>query len=437
MENTKFDRKKVIEEMQKLKTKIIEDIKTNYPEKSEKEIDNEIQHRLLNIKYLGKIELTNEYGELVEKNWYAVIEQHSGEFQITYYDENQSFLGVQKGMEENILPAESLMWNKPKEMEKIKEKDIEKARTLEQLEEDEKQEEKKKQTQELSKKQSETQLTKAQVNTLSGPKTKMSQIVNGIPLRNIIGLEGEYIQLVDADTLRKILPDVKVPASQKNIPIEIFPDGTANVIGEDKLKLSNVEGTNSIKEHTTVTNEGMVRQEQNIETFNIVATGAMNVISIGYDENYYEKDYQEIKFGVRDIEHPTQIAYSELESVHFDPIQDDNTREYIKETADGKYKGTNTIERAEKHEKCEEELEAEDVDADKNNDNIHDEDVLRYAQAMNIRIVDEHGYPTTEYDLELAKQELEERLEENPDASIEEIIEGDQKQLGPQDNRRY
>ena len=63
--------------------------------------------------------------------------------------------------------------------------------------------------------------------------------------------------------------------------------------------------------------------------------------------------------------------------------------------------------------------------------------VIKYAEAMNIRKVDINGYPTQEYDLEDAKQQLKKRWEEEPDASLEELITGGQKQRGPQNNRRY
>lgn len=447
MENANFDRKKVIEEMEALKAKRIDEIKRDIIGRNEIEVDEEGLNKAVIAKYLGKMEFVNEQGELVDKDVFILIEEHSGQFQVRYYDEDQKLLGIQRTLDEDIIPSGDMIGKLPEEMKESEGKDIEDAKTLDELKEEQKQEEQEK-TEEVQeeqqlpgledeKKQEGSQLTKAQVNKMAGPKTRLNQVVNGRTLANTIGLTGMYIQLVDADTVRKMIPDAKIPVGQRNVPIEIYPDGTANVIGEDKLKCSSLEGRTSTKEHTTVTNDGKVQNEQNIETFNIVSTGGMETIAIGYDENYSGKNQQEIKYGVRDREDPTKIAYSELETVHNDPKQDSDAQEYRKEATKGINKGTDTIERAEEHQGCGDDLEAEDVDANKNNNNVHEEDAIRYARAKGLYMVDYYGNATG-YDLQTAKEELEQLYSEGKDIDqiIEEVEEEEVKTLGPGENPR-
>ena len=142
MENTKteFDRVKVIQDMQALKEKKMNDIERKLIASGQIAIDKEQLSKSIEIKYLGKIELVGEYGEKIERDWYAAIEQVNGEFQITYYDENQQFLGIQQGIDEKIIPSQSLMWERPGEMN-IKKEDIENAKTQENLEQEQKEEE--------------------------------------------------------------------------------------------------------------------------------------------------------------------------------------------------------------------------------------------------------------------------------------------------------
>ena len=405
MENA--NREKLIEEMKALRDKRISEIKALnerngiYPNVIE-------ESQQITVKYLGKMEFTVAgREELVEKDVFMTIEEIDGQYQIRYYDEDQKLLGIQRVTDEDIILSSYLSTKTTEEQRKIQReldaKDKEEAKTLEELEEEQTKEEA--EAQQLPGLQDGPQLTRTQVNTMKGPKTELNQIIDEETLGNVIGLEGKYMQIVDADTVRKLIPDIEIPTSQKTIPIEIFPDGSANVIGEDKLQFSAIEGTNSFEEHVTMTNDGKVRNEQNLETYNIVSKGKMHTIAVGYDENNGAP--LEIKYGRRDIENPRDIAYADLESVHFGPLQQDDRTQQYQEEASGIDKGQDTIEAA----------------------------VEKYAIAMNIRKTDMYGYPTSEYDLETAKQELEERWAENPDATLDELIEEDQKQLGPEDNR--
>ena len=397
MKEKKLDTKKIIDDMQALKVQIIDSrVKT-----SDVKLDKEKLAEEITIKHLGKIALENEMGEIVEKDWYAVIEQHSGEFQITYYDQDKKLLGIQRGITENIIPSGSIMWNIPKEMQKLKAEDLEEAKTLEQLEDEQNKEEK--EPEQLPGIQEEgPQLTKGQVDSgdLGGPKVSLNQIVDGVTLRNAIGIQGEYMKLVSADKIREYVLDAEIPPTQRTVPIAIFPNGTANIIGNDKLQLSSIEGTNSMEQHTTVTQDGQIRSEQNIETFNIVSKANMHTIAVGYDENGGRP--LEVKYGRRDIDEPTKIAYSELETIHEGPVNNDSEAyEAQKDTSKGVNQG----------------------------DKMREDAVKIYTEQMNIVNEGPHGEKLG-YNYELGRQLLEQHWAEKPDLSLEELIESLQHATG-------
>lgn len=407
MEN-KQDLNKLIESMKLLRDKRVGDIKQVNEQTGGETNEDKISEQIT-IKYLGKMELVNEQGELADKDVFVVMEEVDGQFQIRYYDENHRLMGIQRAMDREIMLSldESFMDDidyAKKVQKELEEKDEKEAQSLEELEEQAKQ-----QNEELQNDvdNNKPQLDKFEVDRMPGPKIDIRhQVVDGEPLDNAIGLEGAYMKFVDADYIRRMFPDLEIPDSQRTVPLEVYSDGTANVIGQDKLQFSSLEGTHSTEDYVTNTNEGEVKNEQNIETFNIIKKGKMHTIAIGYDENV--GSVKEAKYGRRDFDEPNKIVYTELEAVHEGPIhQDDETYEYQKE-ATGMYKGEDTIEAT----------------------------IEEYAKAMNIRKLDEHGYPTSEYDLEAAEEELKERWSESPDATLEELIDEGQKQIGPEENRR-
>ncbi len=333
----------------------------------------------------------------------------------------------------SIIPPSGTDINNPKWQKTIENlsKLDKNGKTIEELEKEEKEE-----RDEATKNKSQDLgfLTKQQIDRMEGPQTALNQEINGRTLGNIIQLTGKYIKMVDADTLRRELPDIEIPASSRNVPVEVYENGSAKVIGEDKLKLSHLEAKHSTEEQVTVRHDGTVAEEQNIETFDIVASGGVNTISVGYDEQFKAQQQHEIKFGERDITNPTRIAYTELKSTYEYEEQDHGTRQYKKET--GKYKGEETIERAQGDEEClkNEKMSVENVDSNPNNNIVHDEDVLRYANAMAI-----YKDGTRLPDLEKARKELEYIVTNNPDKTVDDIIkqrEEEEKTLGPNQGRK-
>lgn len=330
MEDLTFDRKKVIEEMEALKSKVIEFIEEDIKERGKTEADKEDLAKLVTVKYLGKIGLQNEKGEIIDKDWYAIIDRYSG--QITYYAENQIYLGQQQGIDGKIQSV----WEVPKEMKDLKKEDIEAAKTLEQLEEEQKQEDQEKGDEEKEEEPGQQlpgleegpQLSREQVNRLEGPKIDLNQQVDNVTLARKLDIDGAYIKFVPADDpiIKQISPEVDLSAlGQKFVPLQIFANGTANVIGEEKLAFSTIEGSNCTKEQSTMNDDGRRTKEQGIETFNIPGTN--NCLTIGWDEGDVTSPFYEAKFGTRVPDKPEEVAYDELHTVHEGEIKSDSELE--------------------------------------------------------------------------------------------------------------
>lgn len=91
-------------------------------------------------------------------------------------------------------------------------------------------------------------------------------------------------------------------------------------------------------------------------------------------------------------------------------------QQYLEYTGEGTERVPNTLGRATDAGR---DTTVANVDADRSNDTISEEDVQRYAEAMNID------------NLEVARKCLEKAMRYNPDASLEEILEMDQHVPGP------
>lgn len=395
MEKMTENRKKLIEEMERLKSQEIEKIIANIKARGETVPDKEELAALVTVKYLEKIEIAkNEKGETVSKDWYAIINEYSD--QITYYAENEILLGQQHGMEGKIQSA----WELPEQMKDLKKEDIEEAQTLEELKEEQKEEEQKKDG---------PQLTQKAVSRLSGPKIDLDQQVDNVTLARKLGIEGEFIKFISADDpiLKEILPDLELSAlGQKFVPIQIFSNGTANVIGEDKLEFSTIEGSNFTKEQSVLNDDGKRTNEQGIETFNIPGTN--NCLTIGWDEGDVTSPFYEAKFGTRVPDRGNEVSYEELQTVHEGKmISDAEAETERRKNIEGIYEPS-----------------AEPVT---------DEQAAQYAMAIGMFLPDSRTP-----DIERARTQLGE-LTRGSNKEVEDIIqesEEDVMQLGPQQDPR-
>ncbi len=409
MKNTDLKISELIQEAERLTIQRKTEIeKYNFLQKQQKG-KNSQELTFIEMRYIGKIKFTHEQGEEIELEAFISIENIGEELQYIFMAEdlegNKISLGMKRG-ERPVVIGIDLLDKKEKEQNNIiselenKWEEREKSPTIKELQQNNKENTEKKEEKENHNEdelevqqlpgleKEEKQLTKGQVDRMKGPKTRLSQIVDGETLGNIIGLDGEYMQIVSADEIRRYFPNMQIPSHQITMPICINPDGTAKVIGSDKLEFSSKEGTNSATEHVTATNEGLVRNEQNLETYNITSRGGMHTIAVGYDENGGMP--LEMKYGWRHVEEPNKITYSELETVHEGPMgQDDNTNQYKQDASEG-------------------------IDKPKT---ISKEDKEKYARAKGLYELDNHGNAIG-YDIETAEKEI---LEDGRD--VDEIIE--------------
>lgn len=349
MKQEKFDRKKVIAEMKALRAKRIAEI-TELNSQHGIETDQEELSSEIVIKYLGKMELVNEQGELVEKNVYMTIEQIDGQFQMRYYDENQNMLGIQRAIDDEIILTSSLSGASEKEQTRIQnelqEKDKEEAKTQEELEQEQAREERE------AKKEG-PQLTQKQVNSLDGPTVALSQQVDDMTLGNKIGVEGQFIKFVDIDEAKKLVPDLeRDELGQKFIPLVIAPDGTANVVPEENLKFSTIKGTHSTEKSITENNDGTRNLDQGIVTFEI--PGTHNFITVGFNEQHTSDPYYELKFQTIDRD-SNKLGGEELQQQYVGTIEDPTAHNERRINTEGQLKYTKelvTEEQAEKFAKA-------------------------------------------------------------------------------------
>ena len=341
MENTNLD--EIIEKAKKFRElyieKTIQDNKNNGIEIDEADLREQIT-----IKPLGQIEIQVD-GETVKKDVFFI--EIKGEEIGKIYDEDLAFIAAMNKGQKDIMLSLELSSKPETEQTRLKEKLVEmdpnSAKTIKNLEDDKESEkgeepENDSGTQEGTlpgiEEDEEINLTKAEVDRMSGPMTFLNQEIEGATMANVIGgLTGAYIKFVNADEIRKIFPNVRIPANQRTVPLEVFPDGSARKIGEDKLALSQQEGTNSNREHTVLNEDGQMEAQQMMETFKIVNKGNrdMQEISISYDENGGKP--LEIQYGWRNSNNETVKVT--LENVNSGRVTDNGTREDQSDTSYG------------------------------------------------------------------------------------------------------
>ena len=286
------------------------------------------------------------------------------------------------------------------EARKMLDKEIEKAKTLEQLQEEQRKEE------EEQAKKAGPQLTKEQVNRLSGPKIALSQPVDkDIALKNKIGLQGDYIQFIDINEARKLIPDLDIAElGQQFLPIEILPNGTANVVSEDNMRFSTIKGSNSTEYSISENNDGTRGLDQSIVTFAIPGTN--NYISVGFNEQHTSDPYYEVKFQTIDRD-SNRMGGEELLQSLIGTIEDPDQHNERRNNTEGQLKYTKEL--------------------------VTEEQAEKYAKSEGIYLEDSRNP-----DLKTAREELE-RLAVGG-KSVNDIVqesENDQLQLGHPDSKRH
>lgn len=375
------------------------------------ETDIEFLRKKITVRPLGEMDIEVE-GKKVKKVVFSL--EIEGEPVDKVYDEDFNFYAVKVKETGNTMLSEALSSKPDVEQEQIK-SSIQNlkwnAKTIDELA-DEKSKTRKEQdeTDQEQAKQGETgteepqlpgleedemKLTQAQVNRLSGagPKTSLGNIVDGVTLRERIGLTGSFIQMVDADRLSQWFPDLAIHVTQTTVPLEIYPNGTARVIGEEELEYA---GSNGRNEKATVTSRGDIEKRNAVDEFYIRSRGRENDrITVERGEN--GEMPQSVSYG-RENEN------TQLESVHEGPLeQDEDTSRHQADTSQGTEKGK-----------------------------VSRKDVEKYARATGRFYVFDGQGNVIGMDLEAAEQEI---LEDGRpvDQMIDEL---DVRVLGPQEDPR-
>lgn len=255
MENTNLDRKKVIKEMESLKAKRIDDIKRMLADQGETQVDEQNLNEAIAVKYLGKMEFVNEQGELTEKDVFIMVEEHSGQFQIRYYDEDQKLLGIQRTLDEDIIPSGEMLGKLPEDMKNIEKEDIEEAKTLEELEEEQKQEE--------EQKPKEEKIAEDLSEKMEKPELEVSS----------------YIKIMDNSFLQEYPETCE---GSKEIGIATLSDGTTMLISDYGNGFEMARGTEPAKP-TSEEVYDIDRQQQTVERKS--PNARINITGNGYKPN--------------------------------------------------------------------------------------------------------------------------------------------------------
>lgn len=421
MENTEFDINKVGEEIARQRQEII----NNYNVWAQR--NNGKRLIFIEMRHIGKIKVFDEEkGKEIELETFISVEQIGEEFQYVFCAQNDgktimlgikkeqspvaigiNFLGARKTTQEKlVLDLEGKMKEVQKEQSEqpnSKAKDGEESQVEHQPDEN----------QIPTRRIGDIQLTKEELDSMPGPKVPLNQEVDEQTLGIKIGVSGEYMKFISADTLRRLYPDVEIPANCKNIPFGCYSNGEGIGIGEDKLKLSSQEENNFEQNQTTITNDGEIKTKKNIETYNIVTTAGVNTIEVGYNEN--DGTPLEVRYGRRDNK-GVKISTDLLTIHEGKENKDSDAQEYQEDNSNGQNKAAETIEMLY---------------------TITTEVKLRYAIAKGLYMLDEHGFRVpNRYNLDEAERQIREDGRTIPEI-LEELEQGEGIKLrGPHESPR-
>lgn len=441
----------IFKKMTMLKSKREREI---FLEEQEKDGQTDIKEFVADIRYLGKIEWTeeiiNEKGVKEEvkttKDIFLLLDMKDGAITYKYYDQNFELLAYQNSLEDEIIPTKKMLekgnleylkelnnldkngiysFNElTKEVEDglfVLEEDDEKehiAGVSKQKEEEEEKDEERKKKQErptISAEESE--------NIQSLESTKLNQIIKGKTLEKLLGLEKEGIE----DGVELVVMDRSQISSDKlqnNTSRDVIGIKRANgeivVLGNDILQ-KDTKGVNPEKENVTINNNGKVDKENITSRYKIVNSGKDQYLSIGRDEVLN----REIKYSEWSNERGEYLDY-ELETTKTYYRNSDVNR-FTKAQYQGEKEATETLKREEIHEEhgCEENGITE-IDDDKDN-NSHEhievdwEDRIPNTDKTWRELANECGY-RGDGALEKIQEVFKEAYTKNPDKSNQEIV---------------
>lgn len=440
----------IFKKMTMLKSKREREI---FLEEQEKDEQPENKEFVADIRYLGKIEWTeeiiNEKGEKEviksQKDIFLLLDMVDGAITYKYYDENFELLAFQNSLEDELIPTKKMLekgnLDYLKQLNELDKngiysynelaKEVE-AGTLIIDEEDERQvgsagikEEEQEENESIERKRKErpTISAKESENIKSLETTNLNQIIKGKSLGKMLGLENEGIvdgeELVVMDRSQVSSDKLKNNTSRDVIGVK-RANGEIVILGDDILK-KDTKGIDIDEKNVTINNDGNVNRESITSRYQIVNGGKNQYISIGRDE----LSSREIKYSEWSNERGEYLDY-ELETSRT-YYRDSEVNRFTKNGHQGALQTTKTLEKEEIHEEHE--------CTDNNIKGIDDNDINDSHEHLEISLEDR--IPNTdktwgqlanacgyrgEGALEKVQKLFQNAYHENPDKSNQEII---------------
>ncbi len=207
--------------------------------------------------------------------------------------------------------------------------------------------------------------------TDSSGATSLDQMIDGVTLRNLLNLDGDYkyIKPVDASKLNGF--GTKISGQQGIVAIK--NNGECKILGEDIIRPDRQEGNNSFDRDLNIGNDGDVEYKSNTSSYQI-ANKPNYYISISYDsgENEVGTTNKEIKISKRSGREGDEEVEFELQKRGSAEFEESDARKLRQENEDGIGKSEEIIKKQEEHEdfKCNN-ASVENIDNYENN-NTHE-----------------------------------------------------------------
>lgn len=408
------EREEILEKLMAIKQKAKNDLQNNHPG-----YENCIVKNI--VHYNKTVELVNKTTGKKEKfDLCVAIVEDPDTKQITqmYYLNGEEIDFSELMMKyESPEPIKDVI-DKTRENEEKPEKEQDKEYQKQDLKE-----EKENKKDDKDKKDNEKELKSFRTNT-SGA-TSLNQMIDGVTLRNLLKLDGdyEYIKPVDASKLNGFGAKI----SRKQGIVAIKNNGECKILGEDIIRPDKQEGNNSFDKDLNIGNDGDVEYKSNTSSYQIV-NRPNYYISISYDsgENEVGTTNKEIKISKRSGREGDEEVEFELQKKGSAEFEESDARKLRQENEDGIGKSEEINKNQKQHEElgCENDR-VENIDNYENN-NIHEHhieenDLIPNTDTTWREFANSYG-DREEGAIERAQRKFAEYQEEHPDMSNEEII---------------
>lgn len=423
------EREEILEKLNYIKRKAENDLKNNHPG-----YENYVIKTV--IHYNKKIELTNRQTKEKEKFDLCIAKAQDPETKeiIDIYYLNDEEVDISELMieYESPEPIKDVV-DKTRENDQRPSKQKDKQYEKQDLEELEK---------ETNEKEEKNEKEPTFRTDTSGA-TSLDQMIDGVTLRNLLNLDGEYeyIKPVNATQLNKFGAQI---SSQQGI-VAIKNNGECKILSEDVIRADRQEGNNSFDKDLNIGNDGNVEYKSNTTSYQIV-NRPNYYISVSYDsgENEIGTTNKEIKISKRSGREGEEEVEFELQKKGAAEYEESDARKLRQENEDGIGKSDEIIKKQEKHEKngCENDR-VENIDNYENNnihEHINENDLIPGTDTTWKEFANMCGYRGKD-GIEKAQKEFMNYKEDYPDTDNKEIIEEIQEEIenempGPNRNRR-